>query len=424
MVLVMMILWIWMIVWTFFGWSWDSLDEENIMQYDTTWIVEEIVDKWNIMNSWNIQVDNVDVDIKWYTEIKVMMPRYFYNTEWKRFAQDLFDDKKVYMNFILIDDLNQYRDQLYSSSFSDADLFLFPYDWNEKVSTRSFSAQQEIQPYFDQLLSSITKGSQVKFLPFAADPMVMYAYSWYLWPNNFYEISEYVLNREPIRSLSFPLFFGLTSEDLDNNWYVREYQDIVWYALMHYFRTNSDSSDLQRRIDSNILEKYKISDMKTISKIITTPECKYFPSICFQIFNFVWIRFGFLSDADVVNQYLHNKKSDFSTIQKLTMPFFQLESPIRIWWWWMPTSLEKPEIVNWVYAFLIQYMNNYDKYDLRNSTLSVFKTNVWNGLLDNEYIWLRWYILSEGWDYIYSLRWMDGFKDLLEYKITANEYLR
>ena len=106
-----------------------------------------------------------------------MMPRYFYNTEWKRFAQDLFDDKKVYMNFIFVDDLNQYRDLLYTKDFSGADLFLFPYDWNEKISTRSFSAQQSIQQYFDPFLSNITASNQTTFLPFAADPMIMYTYS-------------------------------------------------------------------------------------------------------------------------------------------------------------------------------------------------------------------------------------------------------
>lgn len=419
----MMVVWIGMIVRTFFGWSSKQSGNADIPQYETTWFVEEIIDTWNVVDTWNIS-DIVDTDTKGYTEIRVMMPRYFYNTEWKRFAQNLFDDKKVYMNFIFVDDLNQYRNQLYDKDFSGADLFLFPYDWSEKVSTRSFSAQQSIQQYFDPLLSSITASNQTTFLPFAADPMVMYAHSWYSWPNNFYEISEYVFNREPIRNLSFPLFFGIMSEDLDNNGYIREYQDIVWYALMHYFETNNDSNDLQRWIDSNVLEKYNISDLKMISNIITTPECKIFPSLCFQIFNFVWIRFGFLSDVDVVNQYLHDRKSDFSNIQKLTMPFSQLESPIRLRWRWMPSSLEKTDVINWVYAFMIQYMNNHNQYNLRNSTLSVFKTDIWNWLLDNPYIWLRWYILQSWWDYINMLRWMNRFRDLIEYKITASEYLR
>ena len=418
-----MVVWIGMIVWTFFGWSSNPSGDTDIPQYETTWFVDEIVDTWDMMDVW--EVDNVDINTKEYTEIRVMMPRYFYNSEWKRFAQDLFDNKKVYMKFMFIDDLNKYRDQLYSRKFSDADLFLFPYDWSEKVSTRSFSAQQDIQPYFDQLLSPILKGNEVSFLPFAADPMVMYAHSWYSWPNNFYEISEYAFNREPIRTLSFPLFFGITSEDFEDKWYVWEYQDIVWYALMHYFQANNDSHDLQIWIDSNVLWKYNVSDLKTISKIITTPECKYFPSLCFQIFNFVWIRFGFLSDADVVNQYLHHKKAEFSAIKKLTMPFAQLESPIRVWWWSMSNSLQNPEIINWVYAFLIKYMNEYKKYNLWNSTISAFKTNdTKNWLLDNEYIWLRWYILQSGWDYVNMIKWLNKFRELIEYKITAEDFLR
>ena len=419
-----MVVGIGMIVWTFFGWSWNSSWSEDIPQYETTWFVAEITNTWDIVDTWGVYVDNIDTDTKDYTEIRVMMPRYFYNSEWKRFAQNLFDEKKVYMKFIFIDDLNQYRDQLYNPEFSEADLFLFPYDWHEKISIRSFSAEESIQSYFDQLLLNITKTNQVNFLPFAADPMVMYVLSWYSWQSNFDKISEYVSDREPIRTLSFPLFFGIVEEDFEGRWFVWEYQDIVWYALMHYFKMNKDDEYLQKWIDNNELESYNISDLQTISNIITTPECKYFPSLCFQIFNFVWIRFWFLSDTDVVNQYLHNKKSDFSSIEKISMPFNQLESPVRIRWRWICGSLENSNVINWVYTFLIQYMNNYSQYNLRNSTLSVFEKDEWKRLIDNEYIWLRWYILESWWDYINTLKWMSDFQDLVGYRMTAEEYLR
>jgi hypothetical protein len=108
-----------------------------------------------------------------------MMPRYFYNSGWKKFAENLLENKKVYMKFIFMDDLNYYRNLLYSTDFSEADLLLFPYDRNEKISIRGFTltAQQSIQPYFDEQLNYILKGNQVTFLPFAADPMIMYAIS-------------------------------------------------------------------------------------------------------------------------------------------------------------------------------------------------------------------------------------------------------
>ena len=423
-VLIMMVLGIGMLVWTFFGWSPNSSDEVDIPQYETTWFVAEIINTWDVIDTWDVHVDNVDTETKGYTEIRVMMPKYFYNTEWKRFAQDLYSEKKVYMKFIFIDDLNRYRQQLYHDDFSWADLFLFPYDWHEKVSLRSFSAEKDIQPYFDQLLSSITKGSHVAFLPFAADPMVMYVLSGYSWLSNFDKISEYVSDRESVRTLSFPLFFGILEEDFEDKWFIWEYQDIVRYALMHYFRANRDVEYLEKWIDNNNMESYNLSDLKTISNVITAPECKNFPSVCFQIFNFVWIRFGFLSDADVVNQYLHNKKSDFSVIKKFPMPFNQLESPVRLRWRWISSSLKNVDIINWVYAFLIQYMNKYDQYNLWNSTLSVFETDEWKWLLDNEYIWLRWYILQSWWDYIGVLKWDDDFQDLIGYRMTAEDYLR
>lgn len=416
-----MIIWIGLIIRTFFGETPNST-KQTTHQHETSWFIQELTNTWYTLNTW----DSLDLDNnsqKDYTEIRVMMPKYFYNSGWKNFAQDLLNKQKVYINFIFIDDLNSYRNQLYNSGFSEADLFLFPYDRTEKISTRSFSAQQDIQPYFDQLLSPILENNQTSFLPFSADPMVMYTIPRYSQTNNFYEISDFVLNRKPTRSLSFPLFFGITSEDLENNWFYREYQDIFWFALMHYFKTNNDSYNLQLRIDSNILQKYNVSNLKNISNIITTPECKYFSSLCFQIYNFVWIRFWFLSDADIVNQYLHNKKSVFSTFEKLTTPFSQLESPIRIRWRWILNSLEEPETINWIYEFIKQYMNYYNQYNLRNSTLPVFKDKEWNWLINNKYIWSRWYILSSWGDYLKTLERTSKFKNLIEYKITAKEYL-
>jgi len=421
-VLAIIVLWIWMILRSFFWWNPKS-NNKNIAQNPNPWFIQEISNDWNSSQSWNLQNEQKQNKQKEYIEIKVMMPKYFYNSGRKKFAEDLYSEQKIYMKFIFVDDLNLYRDQLFDTNFSDADLFLFPYDRNEKISTRTFSPQNNIQPYFDDLLIPITQNNQISFLPFSADPMIMYSIS--SSPiNNFYEISEFVLNRKPIRALSFPLFFGINSEDFYDKWFKREYQDIVWYALLHYFKTNNDSYNLQTRIDSNALQKYNIPNIKAISNIISTPECEYFPSICFQIYNFVWIRFWFLSDRDIVNQYLPNKKSEFSAIKKLNLPFSPIESPVRIRWRWIRGSLEDSEIINAIYLLYKQYMDKHKEYNLRNSTLSVFKVQEWNWLVDNEFIWLRWYILQSWWDFLNTLKWINKFWELIEYQITAEEYLR
>lgn len=411
-----------MILWALFWWN-PTSNDTKILQDESSGFVQELTtNTWNILLTGDAPKPNKQKDI---TEIRIMMPKYFYNSGWKKFAEDLLDNKKVYMKFIFIDDLNYYRDLLYSTDFSEADLLLFPYDRNEKISIRGFTAQQSVQPYFDEQLNYILKGNQVTFLPFAADPMIMYAITWYSAPNNFYAISDYVTSREPEKPLSFPLFFGINSEDYkDTWWFKREYQDIVRYALMHYFKTNNDVHYLETRIDSNSLQGYNVEDLNTILNAITAPECRYFPSICLQIYNFVWIRFWFLSDTDVVNQYFPSKKDKFENLSKLRLPFSELESPIRIRWRAMPSSLEDTDTINWVYEFIKRYMDNHDEYNLRNSTLPVFKYDEWNWLLDNKYIWTRWYILQSWWDYINTLRWISKFWDLIEYKITAKEYLR
>lgn len=419
-----MILWIWMLIRTFFWWTWDN--EDISLQDDSNWFVEEITNTWDQtdINTPNKEEEKTSSSTqKNDNTIKVMMPQYFYNSWRNAFAEDLYNDRWTKITYVLIDDLNSYRDQLFESDFSQADIFLFPYDRSDKVSTDTFSPQQDMQSYFDKLIKPIVNKTEIWFLPFSADPMIMYTIPWQSRLNNFNALFDYTATREPISPLSFPIFFGLDILDKDKKWFTREYQDIVRYALMHYFTTNRDSRSLQYWIDSNSLESYNISDLTTISNAISSPSCKHFPSICFQIYNFVWIRFWFLSDSDIVNTYFPQKKENFEKLEKFSLPFAQLETPVRLWWRWIRKSLEDTT-TNWVYGFIIQYMNNHDKYNLRNSTIPIFYTDEWNGILDNKYIWVRWYILQTWWDYINTLRNIWSFWNLLKYQITAKDYIR
>lgn len=419
-----MVLWIWMLIRTFFWWN---SDDSNLKEPES-WFIQDITSTWNtseintwiIDNTWDTQPDKEKKD---YIEIRVMMPKYFYNSWWKKFAEDLYNEKKVYMNFVFIDDLNAYKENLYKENFDEADLILLPYDRIDKVSTRVFSPNNT-ESLFDQLIQPFLKSTQISFLPFAADPMIMYAVSWYLTQNDFPSIYNFVYDREGNIPLSFPIFFGITSEDYYDQWFKREYQDIVRYALMHYFTTYNDSNSLWKRIDSNEIQKYNVWNLNTISNLITAPECKYFPSICFQIYKFVWIRFGFLSDTDIVNNYFKWKKTYFNGLSKNPVPFSQLETPIRLRWRWMPSSLQDKDTIKWVNTFFARYTKNHNDYKLRNSTLSVFDWDNWTWLIYNDYIWIRGYILTSGWDYINTVKWIDKFWDLIEYSITPRDYFK
>ena len=422
-----------MIIRTFFWW-W----EKQTIQNDNPWFIEELNNSWDsILNQTNnksnetinseISIPETSDSTDVYTEIKVMMPKYFYTSWWKNFAEDLYNNQKIYIKFIFIDDLNSYRKILSDSRFSEADLFLFPYDRNEIINIRPFSSEKNMQWFFDELISPIIDSKETRFLPFSADPMIMYS-SIDIDENNFSNIANLIYTRESRIQLAFPIFFGILDEDYDK-WFPREYQDITRYALIHYFSKYQDSNSLSTRINTNILKEskefktYNLENLQTISKTITQSECKYFPSICFQLYNFVWIRFWFLSDKDIVQQYFSHKKSNFEKISKNTMPFFSLESPVRIRWRWISKNLEDISTINAVYKFLIQYMNEHNKYNLRSSTLSVFKKE-WDSLLNNQYIWTRWYILERWWDYIETLRKTEAFRQLIEYQISAKDYLK
>lgn len=424
-----------MIIRTFFWWKWTSPNIQN----EGTWFIEIFNESWwniqDTINTWNIKIDTTQTNTwtarsttKEYDEIKIMMPKYFYNSGRNEFAEDIYNTEKILINFKFIDDLNTYRDSLSNPDFSNADLFLFPYDRNETTKLLKFSPMNNIEWLFDNLISPLIKSNEIWFLPFSADPMIMYS-TVNLPYNNFSEISNLVYSRESNIQLAFPIFFWITSEDYWNKWFVREYQDIVRYALLHYFKKYQDSHYLWIRINSNIqdsneIRNYNIWDLNRISNTITQPECKIFPSICFQLYNFVWIRFWFLSDKDIVQNYFSRKEPNFEKLSKLPMPFYSIESPIRIRWFWISENIKDIDTANAINKFLVKYMNNHDNYDLRNSTLSVFKNDWEDSLQNNQYIWSRWYILDAWWNYMDTLRDSNSFRQLLESHISANNFLK
>lgn len=436
LILVMMVWWLGLVIRSFFGWNSNKtqITQSEIPQYSDTWFVDTLTDTWDTQQhtSSTTYTEETNIPEKNYTEIRLMMPKYFYNPERKIFAKDLYSGERVHINFIFIDNLNEYRNNLLNDNFSDADIILFPYDWNEFVKVQNFSFQKSLKPAFDDFVWDIIQDTNTSFLPFAVDPMIMYILPWYTL-TNFSDIWNFAYDRPSPKPLSFPIFFWITDEDYYDKWFAREYQDIMRYALLHYFTTYRNKTNeeiLSNWIDSNNWiwtninwsQNYNVSNLKTILDKIDISECKNFPSICFQLYDLVWLRFGFLSDLDVIETYFQTKKSKFTDLQKQRYPFFETENPVRIRWRAIPDSLTDIDTINAVYRFLVKYMNSNNEYDLRNSTISTFKSE-WN-IIDNPSIWSRWYILSSGWDFLEKLKSTRAFRQLLDYEITAQEYLK
>lgn len=423
-ILAIMIAWIGMLLWTFFWWS----NKKPEIKDTPIWFIEQIIETWDIeWISGDLIIDKKEwtwtTEINKYVEIVVMMPSYFYTLWWKNFAQDLYEEKNVYMNFKFIDNLNEYRDIITDETFSDADLALIPYDWMEYMNPNTFSFQKNVDIDFDKLISPVINNSEISFLPFAVDPMIMYIPSEYKIQNNFTAILDFIYDWSPIKNLSFPLFFWITTEDYDNEWFLREYQDIFRYAMMHYFTTYRDANSLESWLESNILWYYKTNTLNTIIKKISDQNCDNFPSICMQLYDFVTIRFWFLSDKDIVNQYFPTKKTEFHEISKNITPMYSIESPFRLRWWIIPKTVENVDEINGVYLFLAQYMKKHSEYPLWGSTLSAFS---WSGtkLIDNEFIWIRWYLLEWWWKFLEVVRSSNSFWQLIEHQISAKDYLR
>ena len=428
LILVMMVWWLWLIIWSFFGWksNGNPTDQPQIPQSSDTWFESNLTNTWNTQEPSTTPTGINETLKKKYTDIRLIMPKYFYTPERKDFANDLYSWEKIHINFVFINDLNQYRDTLSNKNFSEADIVLFPYDRSELVKIQTFSFQKSLKPAFDDWVWDIIEDWNTPFLPFAADPMIMYMLPGYTL-TGFSDISNFAYDREPQKPMSFPIFFWITDEDYYNKWFSREYQDIMRYALLHYFTVYNNKTNeeiLSARVNSNAFENYDVSNLNAILNRINISECKHFPSICFQLYDLVWLRFGFLSDADIVQTYFQTKESKFTELQKLNFPFYDTEVPVRVRWRAIPESVKDIDTINAVYRFLVKYMNSGKEYDLRNSTLPVFKPEEWTSIINHPFVWFRWYILTTWWNFMEKLKATRPFRQLLDYEITAAQYLK
>ena len=111
-ILAIIVAWMWMILRTFFWWSNNDWWE---IQDSGTWFIETITNTWENNNNGSNNTTSINLDLSWntnkedskdYREIRVMMPKYFYTAGWKNFAQDLYQQQNIYMNFKFVDNLN------------------------------------------------------------------------------------------------------------------------------------------------------------------------------------------------------------------------------------------------------------------------------------------------------------------------------
>ena len=94
-----MVWWLGLVIWSFFG-GWNSqtqIIESEIPQSSDTWFVDSLTNTWeipettsNTQQPTSTTSEENNIPQKDYTEIKLMMPKYFYTPVRKDFAKDLY----------------------------------------------------------------------------------------------------------------------------------------------------------------------------------------------------------------------------------------------------------------------------------------------------------------------------------------------
>lgn len=180
----------------------------------------------------------------------------------------------------------------------------------------NFWFSQDISSLFHYAFHDYFSNKQYTFVPFAIDPLVTFSKTPIA--DNPQSIDRDTIVNNSMTSIEpnklpfqMGILFGISSLDislLKNKQSVySDYVDILAWILYQSLN-RPELLDTIKTYSSNMLEE-KIRDLAKYKRLVgkmqeKDPKCKYYPKLCFLRYKATNFAFGYLSDLEIVNQYL------------------------------------------------------------------------------------------------------------------------
>ncbi|MCK9467262.1 MAG: hypothetical protein M0P94_02945 [Candidatus Absconditabacterales bacterium] len=284
--------------------------EENQKEQEILQEYQELLSDPNEIVQPEIQKDLIKVG-----DLTVVMPKFFENTEFEKIAREL-NDKEINIDFEYINSISKYR-QLILSEIAQDKVYLLPSNWIKGMELEIISIGENPKVYFHRIFNDILGVNDNTIIPYSIDPAIIIKKSGISVGNNWESLLTFTAIWEQNKSYSMPIIWGIGKNDIKflerGDGPFENYFDILFLQL-EQIKENNNIAELKNMLDVESLAldySYDFVKFKQLYESIAKKDksCELFPAICLMSYNFGDIKFGFLSDFDILEKYFTGNKT-------------------------------------------------------------------------------------------------------------------
>lgn len=271
--------------------------------------------------------------------LSILMPNFLANSWFENIVQNL-ENEWIDVKISYAQSMNELKWEL-KDWMRYYDLYLIPSDWREWLEIDQLYLGENIRPYFIPFFQNILSEYQNTFIPYSLDPFVTITKMWVSDVDTWTKLFSYTTLWSQDKVYWMPIIWWIWSSDIEllknGTWPFENYFEIL-YQQLQLIKRKWGSTEINNMLDTEKIDlsfKYNFESFYNVySRLIkTNPQCEYYPAICMLAYNFGDIKFGFVSDFDILDKYFSDRTNNF-VISKFTNSdnFY----PIRAWWFVVP----------------------------------------------------------------------------------------
>lgn len=327
--------------------------EELIQQYNelVDVYIPNITDK--LPENDLVTTGTINMIIPWFLENKG-----FYT------VSDKLEKEEIKLNIKKVISYQEYQNQI-KSNLQDYDIVLIPTNWIQWLNIQEINLWENIKPYFVDIFNKLFDDNFNKIIPFALDPAITLYHNITAPQDTRSKLFSYSLLRKSTKKYAMPLLWWyeeLIWKILQSNSTPFEYYTEILVLQIKQIKNKWDNQELSNMINTNnisLKSKYTYQNLKSITSILKKQSeyCEIFPTICTIRYWYSDIKFWYLSDFDIIENY------------------FPWENKLSIWNF---TNSEKAYPVKWR-VFVVPDWNK-----KTNLTKKFFSEYIWESIDWNE----------------------------------------
>ncbi|HRX64127.1 MAG TPA: hypothetical protein P5060_03430 [Candidatus Absconditabacterales bacterium] len=279
--------------------------------------IEEIQQEYEALLDDPNDIFQEEINQKTTGELNIMLPGFFMNQKFDNISQNL-SGQDIFTKFHTTTNLSTYKN-IINSGLNDYDIYLLPSIRINKLDLANINIGENPKPYFHQIFQNIINIQNNKFIPYSIDPLITLKKEGINIGNSWESLFSYTTLRKQNKPYSMPTIWGIGKNDLrliERGSGPFQGYEILLDQHIRQIQENKNLKELKNMINTktiNLDYKYNFANFKKLYETIQKRDnnCQDFPAICLMSYNFGDLKFGLLSDLNILQKHFSGNQNNF-----------------------------------------------------------------------------------------------------------------